>query len=1729
MKKLLFAFSLTIFSAMVFGQAPPQGINYQAVARNSSGNPIIGASLDVQFRIWDAPVGGSILFTETHTSLNTNAYGLFTTVIGSVNTGAFSSISWAGGLRFLEVSVDDGSGMVSMGRLQMQSVPYALYAANAGGGLMGTTGATGSTGIAGGTGTVGATGDTGATGATGSSGAGITSIVDNGNGTLDIFYGATSITTSVLYGPTGIAGATGATGAGITGATGATGNNGIDGATGSTGIDGPTGATGNNGIDGATGATGIGITGATGATGIMGATGDTGATGSTGLVGATGDTGATGVTGPTGDRYATTTGATFSITTGATGPFNVQTGLAYSIGQTVIIAFDASNQMIGTVTSYSPATGVMNVTVTSVTGGGSYTGWSVNLNGAPGPAGPAGITGATGATGGTGIVGATGATGVTGPTGVGTTGSIGATGATGTTGLSILNGPGNPAAGIGVPGEFYINITTNTIWGPKTATWPGAGVSLVGPAGTTGSTGSTGASVLNGTSNPTPGIGNNGDFFINTTTNMIFGPKAAGAWPGPGTSMTGPMGATGATGPNWTITSNNFNANGSQTIVTSIPTSVISTNAAWLTTGNSGTATASNFVGTTDAVDLIFRTNNAEKMRIQSAGNVGIGTSNPSQLFTVSNATTPVIRMERSGAAAFDWELGADNLGFHLTGGADGSGGTLTAFFNVDGLGRVGIGTNTPASSALVEMVSTNKGILIPRLTSAQRTGIVTPATGLLVYDSTLNSFYYYNGFVWVAISSGSSVTSVTGVAPIVSSGGASPAISLANTTVAPGVYGSASSIPQFTVDAQGRLTNAGNIALTGTLPAGTTGQTLYHTGAAWVASGNLYHNGTDVGIGATPTYKLDVNGDVNVAAPSVYRIGGIRALGFGGGTSLYVGEQAGNANTVGQNTFVGYWAGRVSSTATGQTFIGYQAGESTTTGGNNTYIGGQAGNVGVAASNNVSVGFNSGQNNVSGNNNTTVGYQSGASNTGSNNTYLGSNATGTAALTNATAIGANANVTTSNSLILGNNVSVGIGTTAPSSKLHVVGDARIEGLVGPGVVTADGLGNLSVSAGSAATGTGAVNYTARWLTPTSLGTGMLYDDGINVGVGTFSPTAHFHVFNNSFVNSMVESATDDAAMSIRAPLGRSAILSLSETGGYFANMYVTGSKLFVQDGVGVPTMTFTGKRVGIGTQTPGSSLTIQGSGNSPATSSLNVMNSAGTTGLFVRDDGNVGVGNTSPVSKFHAFQNTPVSANLAYFEFQTSSNTLSGIPNASIYSNSSNFGSINAYGVYSNAIGTGTGGVISVEAAAYTNGGGEARGVDAVATADGGNNMAIGLFADASGSSTGQKLAAYFNSGNVFAQNRMRIGGSATPFFGFPLEIADASGYGMMQTDGTIQAATYLGSGGGAAGGAIGTITNHPFFIYTNSSGAKLTVLPNGNVGIGTTTPPSLFTVGSSNGFQVNNTANVAINATPSTNYRLYSSNDASQFGPDKAAIYGSRQGTSTAGNGGTGWNYTAVDAAIKSYNAWGNNFSAASYSAGFVDYPNSASLLAFNISNNNFTAAQYKDAANTVWGLYVQGNVSITGSIAKGSGTFKIDHPLDPANKYLYHSFVESPDMMNIYNGNITTDASGMATVELPEYFEKLNKDFRYQLTVIGDFAQAIVYSEVSGNTFVIKTDKPNVKVSWQVTGVRQDPYADENRVVPEVEKAAEEKGKYLYPKAYGLPASMGINYSPAETQKR
>jgi hypothetical protein len=178
------------------------------------------------------------------------------------------------------------------------------------------------------------------------------------------------------------------------------------------------------------------------------------------------------------------------------------------------------------------------------------------------------------------------------------------------------------------------------------------------------------------------------------------------------------------------------------------------------------------------------------------------------------------------------------------------------------------------------------------------------------------------------------------------------------------------------------------------------------------------------------------------------------------------------------------------------------------------------------------------------------------------------------------------------------------------------------------------------------------------------------------------------------------------------------------------------------------------------------------------------------------------------------------------------------------------------------------------------------------------------------------------------------------------------------------------------------------------------------------------------------------------------------------------------------------------------------------------------------------------------LEGNVTISGTLQKAGGSFRIDHPLDPANKYLSHSFVESPDMKNVYDGVVTLDDKGEAEIELPDWFGALNKDFRYQLTPIGapglnlyiaeeissdDVATTTHYSRTRNNKnknknnnsrFKIAGGALDMQVSWQVTGIRKDPWANAHRIRVEEDKPANERGYYTYPDLYGQPEEKGIS---------
>jgi hypothetical protein len=189
---------------------------------------------------------------------------------------------------------------------------------------------------------------------------------------------------------------------------------------------------------------------------------------------------------------------------------------------------------------------------------------------------------------------------------------------------------------------------------------------------------------------------------------------------------------------------------------------------------------------------------------------------------------------------------------------------------------------------------------------------------------------------------------------------------------------------------------------------------------------------------------------------------------------------------------------------------------------------------------------------------------------------------------------------------------------------------------------------------------------------------------------------------------------------------------------------------------------------------------------------------------------------------------------------------------------------------------------------------------------------------------------------------------------------------------------------------------------------------------------------------------------------------------------------------------------------------------------------------------AGLYGDSSND-YAAVLNGKVKITGNLEKAGGSFKIDHPLDPTNKYLCHSFVESSDMKNVYDGVVVLDRKGKAEIELPNWFGALNKDFRYQLTAIGAPGPNLyIAEEISDNTtnytsnnknsrFKIAGGTSGMKVSWQVTGIRKDPWANAHRIEVEEDKPAKERGYYLHPDLYGQPEEKGISHLLFPEDKR
>lgn len=221
-----------------------------------------------------------------------------------------------------------------------------------------------------------------------------------------------------------------------------------------------------------------------------------------------------------------------------------------------------------------------------------------------------------------------------------------------------------------------------------------------------------------------------------------------------------------------------------------------------------------------------------------------------------------------------------------------------------------------------------------------------------------------------------------------------------------------------------------------------------------------------------------------------------------------------------------------------------------------------------------------------------------------------------------------------------------------------------------------------------------------------------------------------------------------------------------------------------------------------------------------------------------------------------------------------------------------------------------------------------------------------------------------------------------------------------------------------------------------------------------------------------------------------------------------------------------------------------------GVADATGTANTGVLGQSNSTVGIAVYGNAGATtgsgigVYGRSANGTAGSYGVFSSGntgaSGTksFCIDHPADPANKYLLHYSVESPEVLNCYSGKIQLDGSGSVVVELPAYFASVNRDPRYTLTAMGQpmpmlyIAEEIKEPQLAAGTksrpetkcsFRIAGGMPGGRVSWRIEAVRNDLWVQVHGAPAEAEKSEMDRGTYLEPELYGKPADQGTHYRP------
>ncbi len=807
-----------------------------------------------------------------------------------------------------------------------------------------------------------------------------------------------------------------------------------------------------------------------------------------------------------------------------------------------------------------------------------------------------------------------------------------------------------------------------------------------------------------------------------------------------------------------------------------------------------------------------------------------------------------------------------------------------------------------------------------------------------------------------------------------------------------------------------------------------------------------------------------------------------------------------------------------------------------------------------------------------SGTNGAGLFQQTNATNT-ANNLQSNQAGLGRAGLFNSTNAASTANAVDIN--VAGTGFGLRIASTNGAPKaLQTVGGVQLTGIneAANRLLTSDAVGNAtwqSAAAVGVVTGSGTLNFVPKW-TPvgTNLGNSLLFDNGTSVGLGTTTPTHRFDVTHGGSTGIGINSTSSFSVLDINAASGDAAIrfgnagvnqwnlrnrpgdnyLEIFELGG-------GGSRVVIQDATG---------NVGIGeTANP--------------TYKLDVLH-GGSTGIRSRSSGSFSVVDIDAASGDAALRfqkagagqwntrNRPADDYYEIFE-------LGGGGSRFVIQDATGFVGIGGPGAtaapsyqldveHGGATGirsksTGTFSVIDIDAA---NGDAALRFQKAGAGQwNTRNRPADDYYEIFELGGGGSRVVIQDGTGNV------GIGETTNPTY--KLDVLHGGSTGIRsRSSGSFSVVDIDGASGDAAlrfanaGVNQWNVRNRPaddyFEIFELGGGGSRVVIQDatGNVGIGETTNPtykldvlhggatgirsrssgtfSLMDIDAANGDAALRFAKAGVNQWNTRNRPADDYYEIFELGGGGSRLV-IQDGTGNVGIGETTNPTYKLD--VLHGGATGiRSRSSGTFSLMDIDAANGDAALRFakagvnqwNTRNNPATddyqifelggGGERMRIDNTTGHVWINNDLDVL-----GAKNFAMDHPLDPANKILRHAAAESNEVINFYSGNITTDASGKAVVSLPDYFEALNKDPRYQLTVIGSFAQAIISKEVAGNMFEISTSIPNVKVSWEVKGVRNDARFKMFPYVAEQEKSAAQKGKYLDPIAHNQPMSKHVSY--------